>query len=158
GIHGKFVGQNVKHFTVFWKRDVARGIDGAADIFTLDVAGTSAQGDAASAIQPAHMTASDTDQSGLHRNAGNAFRFFHRAANGADRRVEINDGAFSQAFRFSRAASEEFHLLLGKLRDKNTGFSATDVQTDKIFILFRQSPPPPQTYLLFFSTVTCSPQ
>ena len=33
-------------------------------------------------------------------------------------------------------------MLVGKLRDENTGFGATNVQTDKIFVLLRQASAP----------------
>ena len=37
-IHDKFLRQNVQDFAIFGQRDVARGIDGAADVVALDVA------------------------------------------------------------------------------------------------------------------------
>src|SRR4029077_15894791 len=100
------------------------------------------ESNAAAAIQTANVTASNADQRRFDGNAGNAFGLFYSAANGADGGIEIDDGAFAQAFRFGGAEREEFHLLVGKLRDKNTGFGATDVQTDKIFVLLRQASAP----------------
>ena len=39
----KFLRQHVQHFAVFGQRDVARGVDGAANVVALDVARASAQ-------------------------------------------------------------------------------------------------------------------
>ena len=44
----------------------------------------------------------------LHRHAGDAFGFFERAADGADRRVQIDDQALARAFGFRGAHGQEF--------------------------------------------------
>src|SRR4029077_15651073 len=119
-VHGKFVRQDVENFAIFGKRNIARGVDRAANVFTFDVARAISESNAAAAIQTANVTASNADQRRFDGNAGNAFGLFYSAANGADGGIEIDDGAFAQAFRFGGAEREEFHLLVGKLRDKNT--------------------------------------
>ena len=89
----KFVRENVQDFAVFGKRDVAGGIDGAANVVAFDVARTMAEGDAAAAVDAAHEAAGHADHGGFHRNVGDAFGFFDGAANGTDGRVEIDDQA-----------------------------------------------------------------
>src|SRR5258708_11316990 len=146
-VHRKFVRQYVQNFAVLGKRDVAGGINRAANIFAFDIARTIAKRDAAAAVQSAHVAAGDTDQRRFNRDAGNAFGFFDGTPNGADRSLQIDDGAFTQAFRFGSAQRQKFQLVVGKFRDQDAGFGTADVQTDEIFILFRQSLPPPLVYL-----------
>jgi hypothetical protein len=155
-VHGKFVWQYVKHFAVFGKRNVASSVNRAANVFAFDIARAIAKRYAAAAVQSAHVAAGDTDQRRFHRDAGNAFGFLDRAANRADRRIEIDNGAFAQAFRFGCAKCEKFYLFIRKLRDQNAGLGAANVQPDEIFISFRQSPPP--LVYLCFCTIMCSPQ
>src|SRR5258707_14298195 len=149
--------KNVEHFAIFRERDVASSVNRSANIFAFDVARAIAESHAAAAIESANVTSGDADDGGFDRNAGDAFSFFDRATNGADRGIEIDDGALAQAFGFGGAKRQEFQLLVGKLRDQYTGLGGPDVQTDQIFILFRQSRLPPCFYL-FLCTVICPPQ
>src|SRR5689334_25298234 len=84
----EFVRQNVQHFAVRRQRDVARGVDGTAHVFTLDVARAVADADAPAAVHAAHMAAGHTNHRGFHGNVSDAFGFFHGAANGADGGIE----------------------------------------------------------------------
>src|SRR5438874_13144809 len=61
-VHGKFVRKHMKHFAVFRERNVASGVNGAANIFAFNIAWTIAESHAAAAIQSANMAASDSDQ------------------------------------------------------------------------------------------------
>ena len=138
-IYGKFVGKDVKHFAIAGQRDITSGIDSAANIIAFDVARAIAESDATAAIDSAYVGTGDANDGGFDGNAGDAFGFFNGAANGADCGIEIDDGTFAQAFGFSCTERQEFDLILGEFSDQHTGLGATDVQTDEIFILFRQA-------------------
>src|SRR5882724_172970 len=146
-VHRKFVRQYVQNFAVLGKRDVAGGINRAANIFAFDIARTIAKRDAATAVQSAHMASGDTDQRRFNWNAGNAFGFFDGTPNGADSSIQIDNGTFAQAFRFGSAQRQKFQLVVGKFGDQDAGLSAANIESDEIFIFFRQSPPPPLSLL-----------
>jgi hypothetical protein len=107
----EFVGEDVQDFAVFGERDVAGGIDGAADVVALDVAGAIAESDAAAAVDAANVAAGHADYGRLDGNVGHAFGFFDRAANGANRGIKIDDEAFAQAFGFGCAKREKLYLF-----------------------------------------------
>src|SRR2546427_891540 len=94
GVDNKFMRKDVQNFAIFRKRDVAGSINGAADVFALDVSRPLSQGDAAAAVYAAHVAAGNSDQRFLHRHVGYAFGFFDRATDGADGGIKINDQAF----------------------------------------------------------------
>src|SRR5580692_101018 len=142
GIDCKFMGKNVEDFAISWERDVAGGIDGTADVFSLDVAGTIAEGDAAAAVDTADMAAGYADYGGLHGDVGDAFGFFDGAANGADGGIEIDDKAFAETFGFGRAQREKFYLLAVDFSDQYGCFRAADVQSDDVTIFFCQTAAP----------------
>src|ERR1700675_1438793 len=79
GIHHEFMRQDVQHFAVFGKRDVAGRIDSAAHVVALDVARAVAKGDAAAAIYATHVAASYANHGSFDRDVGHAFGFFHGA-------------------------------------------------------------------------------
>src|SRR5580658_9997494 len=91
----KFMGQNVEDFAVFGKRDVAGGVDGAADVVAFDVAGAVAEGDAAAAVDAADVAAGYADDGGLNGNVGDAFGFLDGTANRTDGGIEVDDEAFA---------------------------------------------------------------
>src|SRR5277367_763159 len=103
GVEKKFLGKDVEHFAIFGKLHPASGFDGATHVVTLNIAGPRADGDAATAVDAAHVDAGDSDQGGFDGHADDGFGFFDRAANGTDREVQIHDLAFAPAFRFGRA-------------------------------------------------------
>ena len=93
------------------------------------------EGNAAAAVHAAHMTAGHADHRGLHRNVGHTFGFFHGAANGTHRGIQINDQAFAQSLGFRRAQSEKIHLLVVDFRDQRAGLGAADIQPyDEIYL------------------------
>jgi len=61
-VHGKFVRQDVEDLAIFGKRNIARGVDRSANVFTLDVARAISESNAAAAVQTANVTASNADQ------------------------------------------------------------------------------------------------
>src|SRR5580704_12905761 len=81
-VHQKFVREDVEDLAIFRESDVARGIDGAAHIFTFDIARTMPEGDTTTAIHATNEVASFFEQGGVHRNVGDPFGFFDGAANG----------------------------------------------------------------------------
>src|SRR5258708_34396839 len=121
------MGKNVEHFAIFGERNVASGVNRSTNVFAFDVARAIAESHAAAAIESANVTAGDADNGGFDRNAGNAFGFFHRAANGADRRIEIDGGALAQAFAFRSTKGQKFHLLVGKLRHEHASLGGPEV-------------------------------
>ena len=74
----KFVRQDVQHFAVFGKRDVARGIDGAAHVFAFDVARAMAERDAAAAVHAAHVAAGDADDARIRPERWRRLRLLRR--------------------------------------------------------------------------------
>ena len=141
-IDHEFVRKDVEDFAVFRKRDVAGGIDGAANIVALDVASTVAKCYPAAAIDATDMAAGYADDRRLHGNVRDAFRFFDRAANGADGGVEIDDEALAQALGFGCAKSEKFYLIAVDFGDQRGRFCAADVQPDNVTIFFCQAAAP----------------
>src|ERR1700686_3267804 len=137
-IHAKFMRENVKNFAVIGKRNVTSGVDGAANIFAFDIARARAQGDPTAAIHAAYMIAGHADYRGLHRNVGDALGFFHGAADGTDRRIQINDQAFAQAFGFRGAQSEKIYLLIINFSDHRAGFCAANIQPYDVSIFLAQ--------------------
>src|SRR6266478_1551108 len=87
GVDHELVRENVEDFAVFGEGDIARGIDGAAHVVTLDVTGTMPQCDAAATVYAAHVVAGDADHRGFHGHAGHALGLFHGAANRAHRGI-----------------------------------------------------------------------
>ncbi len=61
-VHGKFVRQDVEDFAIFGKRNVSRGVDRAANVFTFDIARPIAESNPATAVQSANVTAGNADQ------------------------------------------------------------------------------------------------
>lgn len=136
GINGELMRQNVKHFAVFGKRDVARCIDGTANVVAFDIAGAIAEREAAAAVDSAHVAAGNADHRRFNRNVGYAFGFFDRATNRADRRIEIDDETFAEAFGFRCAEREKLHLLFVNFRDQRARFRAADIQPYDVSIFF----------------------
>src|ERR1700722_6781113 len=108
-VEKKFLGKDVKNFAVFGKLNAAGRFNGATHVIALNVAGTRADGDAAATIDAADVDSRDADQRGFDGHADDGFGFFHRAANGADREVEIHDLALAPAFRFGGSQCGEPH-------------------------------------------------
>src|SRR2546426_4713286 len=52
GVDNKFMRKDVQNFAIFWKCDVAGSINGAADVFALDVSRPLSKGDAARLFTP----------------------------------------------------------------------------------------------------------
>jgi len=73
--------------------------------------------------------------------------------------IEINDRFLcGRPFDSGCASARNFILFVRKFRDQNAkSWCCLNIESDEIFIFFRQSPPPPLVYLFFF-TVMCSPQ
>src|SRR5271163_931981 len=140
GIERKFLGEDVQDFAGFRQLHAAGGFDGAAHVVALHIARARAYGDAATAIHTAHMRAGYADQRGLHRDADEGFGFFHGAANGADREIEVDDLAFAPAFGFGRTECGEFHTaaVVVEFADQGAGFGAADVQRYDVPFLLRQ--------------------
>src|SRR5271168_1332795 len=61
-VQRKFLREDVENFAVFRQLHAAGGFDGAAHVVTLHVARARADGDAAAAIDAAHVGAGDSDQ------------------------------------------------------------------------------------------------
>src|SRR5258708_25883229 len=108
-IDNKFMRKDVQDFAVFRKRDVASSINGAADVFALDVSRPVSQSDTAAAVYAAYVAAGDSDQRFLDGHVGSAFGFFNRATAGADRGLKINAQAFSKSLGLSRAERQKPH-------------------------------------------------
>src|SRR5258708_20155334 len=79
-IDNEFMRKDVQDFAIFRKRDVARGVDGAAHVFALDVSRPLSKSDAAAAIYAAHVAAGHSDKRFLHGPVGNLFSAFICAA------------------------------------------------------------------------------
>ena len=62
--------------------------------------------------------------------ARSPLRLFHRAANGADRTVEIDDEPFAQSLRFGSAQGQKPHLGFVRLADEHACLRASNVQTN----------------------------
>ena len=138
-VNHKFVREDVEDFAVFGKRDVAGGVDGAADVVPFDVAGAIAQSDAATAIDAADVATSYADDGGLHGNVGNTFGFFNGTANGAYRGIKIDDEPFAQALGFGRAEREKFHQIAIDFSDQCGCFCAAYVEPNDVSIFFCQA-------------------
>src|SRR5271169_1688607 len=106
-VHHKFVGEDVKDFAVYGKRDVACRVDGTTDVVAFDIARAIAEREAAAAVDSADMAACHTNHSGLNRNVGDSFGFFHGSADRTHGGIEINDEAFAQTLGFRRAEREK---------------------------------------------------
>ena len=132
-------GQDVEHFAIFGKRDVARRIDGAANIVAFDVARAVAEGNAAAAVHAAHEAAGDADKRRFDRNVRNTFGLFDRASDRTDCGVEVYDQALAQALRFRSAQGQKLQLLVLDFRDQRTRFRAADIEPDQKFVLLRQT-------------------
>jgi len=115
----EFVREDMKDLAVLGEGNVSRGVNGAANVFALDVARPMAEGHATAAVHTADVSAGNADQSGLDWDTGDSFRLLDSAANGADGGIEIYDKAFAKTFRFRSAQSEKFHLLFVYLRDEH---------------------------------------
>ena len=139
GIHDELMRKNVQHFPVIGKRDVARGVNGAAHIVAFNVAGTRPQRDAAAAVHTANVAPGNANRGGFHGNVGDAFGFFHRAANGADRGVQIDDEPFAQPFGFRGAERQKTHLLVLDFRKQHAGLGAADIQPDEVLVFLCQN-------------------
>src|SRR5262249_24889551 len=138
-IHQEFVRQYVKDFAVFRQRDVSCGIDGAADVFALDIAGAISQRDATAAVDAAHVAAGHTDHRGFDGNVGDSFGFLHSAANRAHRGIEIDDYALAQPLGLRSAKSQKSGLFIINFRNHHAGFGAAYIETDQVFILLCQT-------------------
>jgi hypothetical protein len=136
GINCEFMWQDVKHFTVFGKRDVAGGIDGTADVVAFDISRAVAKRYTAAAVDPADVAACHPDHGGFNRNVGDAFGFFHGSADGANSGIKIDDETFAQAFGFRSAQREKLHLFFIDFRDQRARFRAADVQPYDVPIFF----------------------
>src|SRR5713226_6480389 len=141
-IHPEFMREDVQDFAVFWKRDVAGGVHGTADILALDVSRPVSQSDAATAVDAAHVGAGDTNERLFDRHVRDAFSFLNRATDRTYRGVQINDQALAQAFGFGRAERQELYEFAFDFGDKNRGFGAADVQPDQVFVFLRQAAAP----------------
>jgi len=141
-IDHEFVREDVEDLAVFGERNVAGGIDGAADVVAFDIPGAIAEGDAAAAVDAANMAAGDTDDGGLNGNVGDAFGFFDGAANRADGGIEIDDQAFAQAFGFGRPQREKSNLFAVYFGDQRARFRAADIQPYDVTIFFCQAAAP----------------
>src|SRR6266566_3110557 len=141
-IHDEFMRKDVKDFAVFRKRDVAGGVHSAAHVFALDVSRAVSQGDAAAAVDTAHVAACDSDESFFHGHIRDAFGFFDRAADGAHRGIKIDDQALAKPLGFSSAEGQELHKIAFDFRDQYASFRAADVQPNQVFVFLRQAAAP----------------
>src|SRR5580704_2359192 len=96
-IEKEFLGKHVQNFAVFRQLHAAGCFDGSANVVALHVARTRANGDAAAAVDAAHVSASHADQGGFDWDADDCFGLFDRAANRANRQIQIYDLAFTPA-------------------------------------------------------------
>jgi hypothetical protein len=135
-IDHEFVGEDVEDFAILGERDVASGVDGAADIVALDVARAVAKRYSAAAVDTADVAASHADYGGFNGDVSYAFGFFDGAANRAHGGIEIDDEAFAQALRFGGAQREKLHLFFVNFRDQRARFRAADVQPYDVTIFF----------------------
>ena len=87
------------------------------------------------AIHSAHVAAGDADHGGFHRHVGHAFGFLERAADGADRGVQIDDQALARSFGFSRAHGQKARAAILNVRDQRARLGAADIQRDQIALL-----------------------
>src|SRR5262249_25159483 len=130
-IDEKLVREDVEHFAIFGKRNVAGGIDGASDILTLDVARPVAQRDAAAAVHAAHVIPGDADERLFHWHVGDAFGFLNSAANRADRGIEIHDKPFAQALGFSGAQRKKLYEVAVDFGDEDGSLGAANVEPNQ---------------------------
>src|SRR5690348_4556312 len=126
-IHDEFVRQDVKDFSVFGKRNVACGVDSAANVFAFDVARTLAERDAAAAVHAADIMPGDTDERFFDRDVGNAFRFFYGAADGTHGGIEIDDEPLAQTFGFGGAQRQKLYSFAFELGDEDGSLRAAYV-------------------------------
>src|ERR1700760_2036539 len=138
-IDEKFVWKNVEHFAIFWKCDVARSVDGAANVVTFDVARTMAERDATAAVHARYKAAVDANERRFNGDVRDALGFFDRAPDGTDCGVKVYDQPFAQALRFRRPQGEKLQLLVVDFRDQRARFGAADVQPDQKFVFLRQT-------------------
>jgi hypothetical protein len=117
-VNHKFVGQDMEHFAIFGKRDVAGGVDGAPNVVAFDVAGAIAERDATAAVDAADVAAGYADDGGLDGNVGDAFGFFDGTANRTNRGIKIYDETLAQTFGFGRAKREKFHQIAVNFSDQ----------------------------------------
>ena len=85
--------------------------------------GRVAEGDAAAAIDAAHVAAGNADDGGLHGNVGHAFRFFDGAADGADGEIEIDDQPFAQPLDSAAPSARNFTCFVVQLARSARRFS-----------------------------------
>ena len=131
----KFLRQHMQNFAVFGKRNGARGVHGPAHVLLFDIARAGAQRNSPSAIHSAHVAAGNADHRRLDRHVGHAFRFLERAADGADRGIQIDDQALARSFGLSRAHSQEARAAILNFGYQRARFGAADVQRDQIALL-----------------------
>ena len=138
-VNHKFVREDVKDFAVFGKRDVAGGVDGAANVVAFDITRAVAKCDAAAAVNTANVAAGYADDGGLDRDVGDAFGFFDGTTNGADCGIKIDDESLAQTLGFGRAEREKFYLFAIDFSDQRGCFCAADVQPNNVTIFFCQA-------------------
>ena len=80
--------KDVEDFAVLGKRDVAGGVDGAANVFAFDIARTMPEGDSTAAIDATDVSAGHADHGGLPPERWRRFRLLRRA-----RRMELTVGS-----------------------------------------------------------------
>src|SRR5208283_887881 len=139
GIHDELVRKDMKDFAVSGERNVTRGVNGAAHVVAFNVPGTRPKGDSAAAVHTANVAAGNTNGGGFHGNVGDAFGFFDRAANGADRGVQIDDETFAQPLGFRGPERQKTHLLVLDFREQYTGLGAADIQPDEVLVFLCQN-------------------
>ncbi len=81
------------------------------------------------------MAPGDAYHGGFHRHVGHALGFLQRAADGADRGIQIDDQALARSFGFSRAHSQEARAAVLNFRDQRARFGAANIQRDQIALL-----------------------
>src|ERR1700722_2253409 len=138
-IQEKFLRQHVQDFAIFGKLHAASSFNGAANVVALNIAGTRADGDAAAAIYAADVNSGDADQRRFDGHTDDGFGFFHRAANGADREIEIHDLTFAPAFGFGGAQGRETHSAqFIEFAHQRAGLGAPDIEGDNVAFFLRQ--------------------
>ena len=85
-VEQEFLGKHVQHDAILGKGDIARGIDGVANILAVNVSRAVAQGNSSAAVYTAHVASGNADDGSLHRDAGNSFGFLNGAPHRSCRR------------------------------------------------------------------------
>ena len=125
------------------QRHRLRGIDGAPDVLAGDLAVLAGDGHDAAAVEPLHVGARQRQVRRVDLDPGRQFGFVDGPLDGVDRRLEVDDEAPPDAFRFGEPKANDVEpAIVHVLADDSGDLRRPDVEPDQIaFFPCHVSPP-----------------